>query len=256
MDKEILLFEFSHESQNFIIRSIQVEGEHWYVANDICKALTIKNPHDAVLRVHEDDLGKTEVIDSMGRKQHSNIVNESDLYALIFQSNKPIAKQFKRWVTKEVLPQIRKTGNYLGSGVTFKFHRRVTLNANKTKSGYFSVIHMMSYLVIARLESVGYVLPDHAKDGKELRPDTSLGLCFARYLREYHPQEKDNFLTYEHEFESGIVVNARQYQNRLFPLFSDYIDHVWLTEKAERYFKKRDPKALDYLPKLLPKKAG
>lgn len=88
-------------------------GEPWFNAKEICDVLGFANPHDAVARhVDEDDLGKREVIDSIGRKQLANHVNESGLYALIFGSTKDAAKRFKRWVTHDVLPAIRKTGSY------------------------------------------------------------------------------------------------------------------------------------------------
>lgn len=88
-------------------------GEPWFSANEICEVLGFANPHDAVARhVDSDDLGKREVIDSVGRKQLANHVNESGLYALIFGSTKAEAKRFKKWVTSEVLPNIRKTGVY------------------------------------------------------------------------------------------------------------------------------------------------
>lgn len=104
-------------SFNFDGRSIRVvvdsSGEPWFSANEICEVLGFANPHDAVARhVDSDDLGKREVIDAVGRKQLANHVNESGLYALIFGSTKAEAKRFKKWVTSEVLPSIRKTGTY------------------------------------------------------------------------------------------------------------------------------------------------
>lgn len=89
-------------------------GNPWFSANEVCDVLGFGNPHDAVARhVDEDDLGKHEVIDSLGRKQMANHVNESGMYALIFGSTKAEAKRFKKWVTGEVLPSIRKTGGYV-----------------------------------------------------------------------------------------------------------------------------------------------
>lgn len=88
-------------------------GDPWFAANEVCEALEFANPHDAVARhVDADDLGKHEVIDARGRKQLTNHVNESGLYALIFGSTKVEAKRFKKWVTSEVLPSIRRTGGY------------------------------------------------------------------------------------------------------------------------------------------------
>lgn len=84
-----------------------------FVALDICKALGFGNPYQAIKdHVDQDDLCKQEITDTMGRKQEVNCVNESGMYALIFGSKLPSAKRFKKWVTSEVLPAIRKTGQY------------------------------------------------------------------------------------------------------------------------------------------------
>jgi hypothetical protein len=85
----------------------------WFNANDVCDALEMGNPSQAIKsHVDADDLQKLEVIDNLGRTQRANHVNESGLYALILGSRKPESKKFKRWVTSEVLPSIRKTGKY------------------------------------------------------------------------------------------------------------------------------------------------
>lgn len=84
-----------------------------FVAVDICKALGFQDAINAIKRhVDTDDLCKQEITDNMGRKQEVNCVNESGMYALIFGSKLPSAKRFKKWVTSEVLPAIRKTGQY------------------------------------------------------------------------------------------------------------------------------------------------
>ena len=102
---------------NHEIRTVTDEhGEAWFVANDVCAALELVNPHDALAKhVDEDDLAKREVTDNLGRKQLTNHVNESGLYALIFGSRKESARSFKRWVTSEVLPAIRKDGYYVAN---------------------------------------------------------------------------------------------------------------------------------------------
>lgn len=94
---------------------VQVDdaGLPWFNASDICDALEMGNPSQAIKsHVDADDLQKLEVIDNLGRTQRANHVNESGLYALILGSTKDAAKRFKRWVTSEVLPTIRKTGAY------------------------------------------------------------------------------------------------------------------------------------------------
>lgn len=94
------------------IRTVQQNGEVWWVLADVCKVLEISNSRDAASRLDDDEKDGVGIIDTMGRPQTATIVNEPGLYNLIFRSNKPEAKAFKRWVTHEVLPTIRKTGKY------------------------------------------------------------------------------------------------------------------------------------------------
>lgn len=94
------------------VRTVQVDGEPWFVAADVCAVLGLSNPSTAVSRLAADDLSSTEVIDSMGRPQVMRTVNESGLYDLILDSRRPEARAFRRWVTSEVLPSLRKTGRY------------------------------------------------------------------------------------------------------------------------------------------------
>ena len=94
---------------------VQVDdaGQPWFNAADVCAALELSNPRDALAKhVDSDDVAKRDIIDNLGRTQRANHVNESGLYALILGSTKDAAKRFKRWVTSEVLPAIRKTGAY------------------------------------------------------------------------------------------------------------------------------------------------
>ena len=120
------------------VRTVKRDDTVWFVAIDVCKCLGIKNTRDALKKVDiedkgvsntdtlkkdgvisndvisKDGVGNTDVTitDSIGRVQKMNLVNESGLYSLIMLSRKPEAKAFKRWITSEVLPSIRKTGAY------------------------------------------------------------------------------------------------------------------------------------------------
>lgn len=96
------------------IRVIKDEGgEPWFVIADLCKALDLSNPTMVANRLNEDDLSTTEVTDSLGRKQKANTTNEGGMYEVVFMSRKPEAHAFKRWVTHEVLPAIRRDGGYM-----------------------------------------------------------------------------------------------------------------------------------------------
>ena len=101
------------------IRTVQMNGEPYFCMVDICKALDLNNISQARTRLREDGVITNEVIDSMGRKQKANFINESNMYKLVFQSRKESAEKFTDWVTAEVLPTIRKTGGYVNSDELF-----------------------------------------------------------------------------------------------------------------------------------------
>ncbi|TKI86815.1 phage antirepressor KilAC domain-containing protein [Bacillus mycoides] len=90
-----------------------VQGEDvWFVAQDVCDVLGINKQRDAYSRLDEDERGSV-LVDTLGGTQNVNAINESGLYSLILRSRKPQAKAFKKWVTSEVLPSIRKHGAYM-----------------------------------------------------------------------------------------------------------------------------------------------
>lgn len=96
------------------IRTIEISGEPWFVGKDVAAALGYTKERNALDKhVDKDDALKRGVTDSMGRTQQMTIINESGLYSLILSSKLPSAKEFKHWVTAEVLPSIRKTGGYV-----------------------------------------------------------------------------------------------------------------------------------------------
>lgn len=87
-------------------------GNPLFVLNDVCRALDISNSRMAAQRLDPDCVSTTDVTDSLGRSRNTSVITEAGLYEVIFQSRKPEAKAFRRWVTSEVLPSIRKTGTY------------------------------------------------------------------------------------------------------------------------------------------------
>lgn len=94
------------------IRVTIKNGEPWFVVNDACRILEISNPRDALARLDDDEKDDVGLTDAIGRIQKTNVVNEPGLYSLVLGSRKPEAKEFKRWLTHEVIPSIRKTGTY------------------------------------------------------------------------------------------------------------------------------------------------
>lgn len=103
---------FNYQDQQ--VRTVVIDGEAHFVAADLCAVLEIGRVHDAVRGLDEDEKG-TDTIRTPGGDQQVTIVTEAGMYSLVLRSRKPEAKTFKRWVTHEVLPQIRRTGSF---GVT------------------------------------------------------------------------------------------------------------------------------------------
>ena len=99
------------EYQNNKVRTVDMDGEAWFVLKDVCAVLGISNNRMAADRLDDDEKGVS-LIDTLGGKQEMVIVNESGLYHVILRSDKPEAAPFRRWVTNDVLPAIRKTGSY------------------------------------------------------------------------------------------------------------------------------------------------
>ena len=120
--REIQIFENAMFGK---VRTIVIDNEPWFVGKDVATALGYTNPRDALAK-HVDEEDRTKgmeernvtpsIKDSLGREQYPVYINESGVYALVFGSKLPTARAFKRWVTHEVLPAIRKTGSYHASG--------------------------------------------------------------------------------------------------------------------------------------------
>lgn len=238
---------FEYEDQR-PFRIIDINGEPWFVLADVCRELEVGNPSQAASTLDDDEKG---IItgDTLGGAQKMVIVNESGLYSLILRSRKPAAKRFKKWVTKEVLPSIRKTGGYGRN--TPAFIRRYNQNWDRCALGHFSVINEIVVRLWGRFEHLGHILADVAQDGREIRPDISVGKGFSKWLKDNHPTVADNYTYYLHWTPAGEF-QARQYPDAMLPLFREYLDRVWIPNDAERYFNTRDPAALPHIGHLLP----
>lgn len=106
----IELQSFTYQSNE--VRTVQRNGEPWFVLRDVCEVLCIGSPHKVYERLDEDEKGRSQ-IPTPGGLQEMSVINESGLYAVILRSDKPEAKPFRKWVTTEVLPSIRKNGGYI-----------------------------------------------------------------------------------------------------------------------------------------------
>ncbi|WP_298164593.1 Bro-N domain-containing protein [Novosphingobium sp.] len=103
----LLSYQFDEEP----VRVVMIANEPWFVANDLCRVLSIANARHALARLDDDEKGVT-TSDTLGGVQEMNVVSESGMYALVLGSRKPEARRFRKWVTSEVLPELRRTGRY------------------------------------------------------------------------------------------------------------------------------------------------
>ncbi len=167
--------QFKFQEQFQAVRSlVDQNNEPWFVAKDICEILEIANARDAVSALDDDEKGVA-FTDTLGGKQEVNIINESGLYNLIFRSNKPQAKAFRKWVTGEVLPSIRRQGH-------FGFAKKLEIPSEpdqvlamwaflakqeKTLSGQIRIIRTTKSGCLARLQELAkpYALPETIQTG-------------------------------------------------------------------------------------------
>lgn len=124
---------FKYENND--VRTVELNGEPWFALKDVCAVLGISNHKMTAQRLDADEVILTDLTDSMGRQQETTVINESGLYNVILRSDKPEAKPFRKWVTSEVLPSIRKNGGYIAGQEQLtpsELMAKALLVANKT----------------------------------------------------------------------------------------------------------------------------
>lgn len=124
---------FKYENND--VRTVELNGEPWFALKDVCAVLGISNHKMTAQRLDADEVILTDLTDSMGRQQETTVINESGLYNVILRSDKPEAKPFRKWVTSEVLPSIRKNGGYIAGQeqlTSSELMAKALLVANKT----------------------------------------------------------------------------------------------------------------------------
>lgn len=251
---QLALYKYDDGSHQFSdIRTVEIEGQLWFVGNDVAKTLGYIKPNNAVATHCKPKGTLKQGIPTSGGVQDMLLINESNVYRLITRSQLPTADLFEAWLFEEVVPSIRKKGYYgkIERASLPNFIERYKDNYHKIDSNYFSVISEMYVRLYSALEAVGYVIPDTGSHKKKIMPDVSVGKGFADFLRNYAPEYIDTCRTYTHSFPDGREVEANMYPIDAIPFFIRYINEIWLPTKAELYFKDRDKLALDYLPKLL-----
>lgn len=177
------------------IRVLDIDGEPWFVGKDLTTALGYSNSRDAISkRVDvEDKKSGVAIHDSMGRNQNVVAINESGMYSLILSSKLPSAKKFKRWVTSEVLPAIRKTGIYSVAGVLTPSDDPVVPMRTLTPDDYLSAARLIAGckqdrlpVIISLLQKGGWDLGEGMALITSGKSTADIGMILKRFTDEQH----------------------------------------------------------------------
>lgn len=177
------------------IRVLDIDGEPWFVGKDLTTALGYFNSRDAISkRVDvEDKKNGVAIHDSMGRNQNVVAINESGMYSLILSSKLPSAKKFKRWVTSEVLPAIRKTGIYSVAGVLTPSDDPIVPMRTLTPDDYLSAARLIAGckqdrlpVIISLLQKGGWDLGEGMALITSGKSTADIGMILKRFTDEQH----------------------------------------------------------------------
>lgn len=253
---QIEIFEFQSPEQQMLnqIRTVEIEGEIWFVASDVAKTLGYAKPSNAINSHCKSKGTLKQGIPTNSGQQLMTIINEPNVYRLIIKSKLPSAEKFEEWLFEEVIPSIRKKGYYgkIDRNQAPNFYLRYKDNLHKIDRNYFSVISELFVTLNAELEKVGYEIPDKGENGKQIMPDISVGRMFSNYLKKTDSEFNGTHKYYDHSFiDNRQDVEARMYPIEALATFRKFVFNKWIPKNAQKYFKERDPIALDYLPKLL-----
>lgn len=158
---QVINFEF--ESKAIRVVTDETTGEPMWVAQDICEILEYKEVSKTVAKLDDDEKGTKKIL-TLGGEQEMMCITESGLYALIIRSNKPEAKPFKRWVTHEVLPSIRKTGQYSVSNENVDIPKILQLSDSQLSYLLDKVSSELTY-AIETIEVLSDVIFERTREG-------------------------------------------------------------------------------------------
>ena len=202
---EIEIFNFNGTS----VRTVMIGGDPWWVAKDVCDVLEIGNPSDAVKRLDPTD----STLDTIeGSHRLTNLINESGLYDLILDSRKPQAKAFRKWITSEVIPSIRKTGSY-GAQAELPQSYSEALRALADRAEALEAANQKIELDAPKVEGYEDLMDS---DGFFTMEATAKSLCSVtgglgrtrlfKELRSMGIVMKDSTLPYQHYIDSGYFI--------------------------------------------------
>ena len=212
---------FNYEGNN--VRTILKDGNPWWVLKDICSVLEIGNSRDVTSRLDSDEKG-VDIIDTPGGKQEVSIINESGLYSVILVSPKPEAKKFKRWVTHEVLPSIRRHGLYatdeLLANPDFLIQALQELKAERAKNAELTTTISIQEQQIAEMKPKAsyYDVVLNCKDAVSI---TTIAKDYGKSGRWFN------------EYLHNLGVQFRQ--GKIWLLYQKYAQHGYTTTKTHTY---------------------
>jgi prophage antirepressor-like protein len=234
--------------ENHEVRTISIDGEPWWVASDVCSVLKIQNIRQNLGKLDDDEKGVCTVY-TLGGAQQMAIVNEPGLYSLILTSRKKEAKEFKRWITHDVIPSIRKTGSYASPAQPADVHKftkmladRAMKNLARVPDGFFAVLPHLFYQ-LQTLEQLTGNLDEDAK------LEISVGKGWRQHAIENLHLSNAQMIQYRHVLANGRIVDAWAYSDIKSGDFYKWLWTVYFPEKFPSYVEYRKTKLALPAPK-------
>lgn len=244
---DIIPFSFDGKSIRIVMK-----GEiPWFVAKDVTDLLDISNTSDALSRLDDDEKSSGEIMTN-GGSQIVSIINESGVYALVFSSRKENARLFRKWVTNDVLPKIRRTGNFsLSGGMSRDWIERLQRIGGFDHQTHFSVFEEVDYLIGRVFTAAGIKFPDTGDLAQIPRPDISVGKLWSTKIKkrsDYNEILKET-IKYKH-WTPALTIDARAYPIKIIGDFRAFVLNDWLTGRMPDYFSNRISTLVPYMPQL------
>lgn len=193
--------------QQSAVRTVERDGEPWFVLKDVCDVLNLTTPARVAERLDKDEVSQTHLTDSLGRQQETTIINESGLYSVILRSDKPEAKPFRKWVTSEVIPAIRRHGSYSRKPLTPAEQLLAQANVLVEQERRLSALEETAEKTSRAIEMIAAPAASTRDTWQEETGKAIRQMC-AEYALNYHSTTGD--LYKELEGRAGIDLDARK----------------------------------------------
>jgi hypothetical protein len=189
---QLILFKYKEQDHLSDVRTVEIDGELWFVANDVCRVLGYKYPKDAVSRHCKPKGAMKHLLPTSGGMQETTLINEGNLYRLIVKSQLPSADAFETWIFEEVIPSIRKTGSYTALPMLNTYTERILSEPTKgVPDGHWSIFdesHSVMLLVESKIGSYSQFDLIDGSIGKRwstFRKGKAWALASSQYPHEY-----------------------------------------------------------------------